>query len=71
MTQEELEKKNKSLEVIVRSSEEKERQLTREVSLLEAKVSKLDAALTDKMMEADSMSAKSQHYDQVRSQLEK
>lgn len=65
MTQEELEKKNKSLETLVRSSEEKERNLTREVNLLEAKVTKLDDALTQKMMDVESMSAKSLNYDQV------
>ncbi len=65
MTQDELDKKNKALDVIVRTSEDKERHLTREVSLLETKVRQIDAALTEKMMEADSMTAKSQIFDQV------
>jgi hypothetical protein len=65
LTQDELEKKNKALDVIVKTSEDKERHLTREVSLLETKVRQIDSALTEKMMEADSMSAKSQIFDQV------
>ena len=69
MTTEELDKKTKSLDGLLKSSEDKERELTREVSLLENKVAKFDSELTDKMIIIDSMTSKAQQYDLVRNFL--
>ena len=69
MTTEELDKKTKSLDSLLKSSEDKERELTREVSLLENKVAKFDSELTDKMIIIDSMTSKAQQYDLVRNFL--
>ncbi len=83
MTAEELERKNKKYESVVKAFEEKERDLSRELASVTAKVTRLDKELTEKIVLVDSiyhlssrfimlyMTAKVQNYDQIKTRLEK